>query len=347
MRPYACARSRTAARLRLANLSLDLKLSAVYCTQYDPARDSGPRRTMASKVTRTFFEKVWSDHFITDLGDDTLLLQIDRLFLHELSGSVTLRELAQSGRAPDSPQQVFAVVDHVVSTRPGRGPDDGRNATASEMIRQTRRAVGELGIRFFDVGDPRQGIVHVVSPELAIALPAGTLEQVKPKTMRIRFDGALQPGVGAKDLVLSLIGRVGANGGIGFAVEFAGPVVQAMPIEQRLTLCNMAIEFSAKYGFVSPDDATYEYLAGREFAPKGEQWDRAVAYWRTLPSDADAEFDRELVIDAAAIEPQVTWGTSPQHVVGVGGTVPSPADFSDPGARTLVERALDYQQLKP
>jgi 3-isopropylmalate/(R)-2-methylmalate dehydratase large subunit len=336
---------------------------------------------MASKAARTFFDKVWSDHFITDLGDDTHLLQIDRLFLHELSGSVTLRELAESGRKPDSPQQVFAVIDHVVSTRPGRGPDDGRNATASEMIRQTRRAVGELGIRFFDVGDPRQGIVHVVSPELGIALPGvtlvcgdshtctvggigalawgigstegihvlatGTLQQVKPRTMCVRFEGKLQAAVTAKDLILALIGRVGANGGIGFAVEFAGPVVRAMSIEQRLTLCNMAIELSAKYGFVPPDDTTYEYLAGREFAPQGEDWDRALAYWRTLPSDADAGFDRELAIDCSAIEPQVTWGTSPQHVVGIGGSIPAPGDFADPGARTLVERALDYQRLQP
>jgi 3-isopropylmalate/(R)-2-methylmalate dehydratase large subunit len=330
---------------------------------------------------RTFFEKVWSDHFIADLGDNTHLLQIDRLFLHELSGSVTIRELQESKRVPNSPKQVFAVIDHVVSTAPGRGPNDGRNATASEMIQQTRRAVNEMGFTFFDVGDPRQGIVHVVSPELGIALPGlslvcgdshtctvgavgalawgigstegihvlatGTLQQVKPKTMRITFEGTLPLGVTAKDLILSLIGRIGANGGIGYAVEFAGPVVRAMSIEERLTLCNMAIEFSAKYGFVPPDEKTFEYLLDREFAPKGAAWDRAVEYWRSLPTDAGATFDRELTIDCSTLQPQVTWGTSPQHVINIDGTVPAPQDFSDAGARTLVERALEYQRLQP
>jgi 3-isopropylmalate/(R)-2-methylmalate dehydratase large subunit len=336
---------------------------------------------MPQSPGRTFFEKVWSDHFIADLGDNTHLLQIDRLFLHELSGSVTVRELQDSGRKPDSPEQVFAVIDHVVSTAPGRGINDGRNATASEMIQQTRRAVNEMGFTFFDVGDPRQGIVHVVSPELGIALPGltlvcgdshtctvggvgalawgigstegihvlatGTLQQARPKTMRVRFDGKLPVGVTSKDLILNLIGRLGANGGIGYAVEFAGPVVRAMSIEERLTLCNMAIEFSAKYGFVPPDEKTIEYLKGREFAPKGSDWDNAVAYWRSLPSDPDAKFDREIAIDCSNLLPQVTWGTSPQHVVDITGKVPAPTDFSDAGARALVEKALEYQQLKP
>ena len=336
---------------------------------------------MTAEVPRTFFEKIWSDHFIADLGDDTHLLQIDRLFLHELSGSVTVRELQESKRVPNSPGQVFAVIDHVVSTAPGRGPNDGRNATASEMIQQTRCAAREMGFTFFDVGDPRQGIVHVVSPELGIALPGltlvcgdshtctvgaigalawgigstegihvlatGTLQQVKPKTMRIVFDGILPKGITAKDLILHLIGRIGANGGIGYAVEFAGPVVRAMSVEERLTLCNMAIEFSAKYGFVPPDETTYEYLHGREFAPKGAAWDHAIDYWRSLQTDEEAVFDREMTLDCSTLQPQVTWGTSPQHVVGIDGVVPSPQDFAEPGARSLAERALEYQQLQP
>lgn len=336
---------------------------------------------MENDPQRTFFEKVWSEHLIADLGDNTHLLQIDRLFLHELSGSVTIRELQESKRVPCSPEQVFAVIDHVVSTAPGRGPNDGRNATAAEMIQQTRRAVNEMGFTFFDVGDARQGIVHVVSPELGIALPGltlvcgdshtctvggigalawgigstegihvlatGTLQQVKPKTMRISFEGALPAGVTAKDLILALIGRIGANGGIGYAVELAGPVVRAMSIEERLTLCNMAIELSAKYGFVPPDEKTFEYLHGRQFAPKGANWDRAVEHWRSLPSDAGASFDRELTIECSSLQPQVTWGTSPQHVISIDARVPAPEDFSDPGARTLVERALEYQRLLP
>jgi 3-isopropylmalate/(R)-2-methylmalate dehydratase large subunit len=336
---------------------------------------------MVDAAHRTFFEKVWNDHFIADLGDNTHLLQIDRLFLHELSGSVTIRELIESGRMPDSPGQVFAVLDHVVSTAPGRGPNDGRNATASEMIQQTRRSVTDMGFTFFDIGDRRQGIVHVVSPELGIALPGstlvcgdshtctvggigalawgigstegihvlatGTLQQAKPKTMRISFEGRRPVGVTPKDLILNLIGRLGANGGIGYAVEFAGPVVRAMSIEERLTLCNMAIEFSAKYGFVPPDDTTLDYLHGREFAPKGRDWDRAVDYWRSTSSGREAVFDREYVIDCSDLEPQVTWGTSPQHVIAIGGYIPSPSDFEDAGARSLVVRALEYQRLEP
>jgi 3-isopropylmalate/(R)-2-methylmalate dehydratase large subunit len=170
---------------------------------------------------------------------------------------------------------------------------------------------------------------------------------MKPKTMRVNFDGKLAPGVHAKDMILHLIGTIGANGGIGYAVEFAGEAVRSLPVEGRLTLCNMAIEFSAKYGFVPPDEVTYEYLKGREFAPKGAAWDRAVAYWRTLPTDAGAAFDHEVTIDCTEIDPQVTWGTSPQHVVSVGGSVPDPTEASDVGTRNLVERALNYVGLKP
>jgi 3-isopropylmalate/(R)-2-methylmalate dehydratase large subunit len=165
--------------------------------------------------------------------------------------------------------------------------------------------------------------------------------------MRVSFDGPLPPGVFPKDLVLHLIGRIGANGGIGYAVEFAGSAIRALPVEGRLTLCNMAIEFSAKYGFVPPDDVTLHYLAGREFAPKGPAWDRAVAYWRTLPTDPAAAFDHEVAIDCAALSPHVTWGTSPQQVVPIDGRVPDPAHVADPGARALVERALHYVRLTP
>jgi len=333
---------------------------------------------------RTFFEKVWSDHVIADLGDDTYLLQIDRLFLHEMSGSVAIEALEQSGRKPANPKQVYTVIDHVIASRPGRGPDEARPGagdSAVEMIRATRRQSHTYGFTFFDSNDPRQGIVHVVSPEQAIALPGlslvcgdshtctvggigalawgigstecehvlatQALPQLKPKTMRVNFEGKLPPGVHAKDMVLALIGKIGANAGIGYAVEFAGEAVRSLPVEGRLTLCNMAIEFSAKYGFVPPDDVTYAYLKGREFAPKGEDWDRAVAYWRTLPTEPGAVFDNEITIDCAEITPQVTWGTSPQHVISVEGRVPDPAETTDAGTRSLVERALGYVGLTP
>jgi 3-isopropylmalate/(R)-2-methylmalate dehydratase large subunit len=334
-----------------------------------------------SMKPRTFFEKVWSEHVIADLGDDTSLLQIDRLFLHDLSGRSAMRELEKSGRRPASPGQVCAVIDHVVSTRPGRGPDESRSPETRSMIVDTRNLANEYGFAFFGVDNPRQGIVHVVSPETGAALPGLTLvcgdshtctvggvgalawgigstecehviatqalTQIRPKTMRVVFDGKLAPGVYPKDMVMHLIGKIGANGGIGYAVEFAGSAVRDMPVEGRLTLCNMAVEFSAKYGFVPPDETTIAYLEGREFAPKGAEWDRAVAHWRTLPTESGAVFDHEVTIDCADIQPQVTWGTSPQHVAPIDGRVPDPASFADPGARGLVERALDYIRLAP
>ena len=329
----------------------------------------------------TFFEKVWRDHVIAELGDDAALLQIDRLFLHEMSGSVAIRQLEQSGRAAASPELVFTVIDHVIDSAPGRTRNQSHAKAGTAMIEATRVGSARHGFTFFDVGDPRQGIVHVVSPERGIALPGLTLvcgdshtctvggvgalawgigstecehvlatqalAQSKPKTMRVNFEGTPPPGVFPKDLVLALIGRIGANGGIGYAVEFAGAAVRAMPVEGRLTLCNMAIEFQAKYGFVPPDETTIEYLRGREFSPEGEAWDRAVAYWRTLPSDPDAVFDAEVTIDCATVRPQVTWGTSPQQVSAIDGHVPDPGAIDDPAVRQLLERALAYIRLAP
>ncbi len=329
----------------------------------------------------TFFEKVWRDHVISDLGDDTALLQIDRLFLHEMSGSVAMRQLEESGRKPMSPELVFSVIDHVIDTLPGRTMNQSHAKAGAAMIQAARRGSKQYGVTFIDVDDPRQGIVHVISPELGVALPGltlvcgdshtctvggigalawgigstegehvlatQTLAQVKPKTMRVSFEGTPPPGVFPKDLILALIGTIGANGGIGYAVEFAGSAIRAMPVEGRLTICNMAIEFSAKYGFVPPDEVTLEYLKGREYAPKGEAWERAAAYWRTLPSDPGAKFDAEVTIDCGAIRPQVTWGTSPQQVAGIDARVPDPKAVADEGTRQLLERALQYVGLAP
>jgi 3-isopropylmalate/(R)-2-methylmalate dehydratase large subunit len=332
-------------------------------------------------MPKTFFEKVWDEHVIADLGDSTALLQIDRLVLHEMSGSVAIRQLEESGRQPAMPELVFTVIDHVIDTVPGRGPSQSPAKAGAAMIEGARRGSKKYGFTFFDVGDPRQGIAHVIAPELAVALPGLTLvcgdshtstiggigalawgigstegehvlatqalAQVKPKTMRVNFEGKLASGVFAKDMVLHLIGKIGANGGIGYAVEFAGPAIRALPIEGRLTVCNMAIEFQAKYGFIPPDEVTIEYLKGREFAPKGAAWDAAVKHWRSLPTDPDAVFDNEVTIDCGEIRPHVTWGTSPQQVAPIDGRVPDPSEFADPGARKLVERALEYIRLKP
>lgn len=336
---------------------------------------------MSTAKPRTFFEKAWNDHAIAGLGEDTHLLQVDRLLLHDVTGGVAMRELRAQGRPVACRDQVFSVIDHLLVTKPQSAPRDGWSPAAVQAIAESRKHSRLLGLHFIDVDDRRQGITHVIAPELGIALPGltmvcgdshtctlggigalawgigtsevthvlatQTLAQSKPNTMRVWFEGALHSGVSAKDMILSLIGRVTAAGGSGYAVEFAGPAVRSLPIEARLTLCNMAIEFSAKYGFIAPDDSTYEYLAGREFAPRGTDWDRAVAYWRTLPSDDGARFDSEIRIDCTLLAPQVTWGTSPQHVASVGATVPAPSELADAGARGLAERALEYQELAP
>ena len=275
--------------------------------------------------------------------------------------------------------QVFTMIEHLISTQPGRGPTDSVSVSGPVMIETTRKASIEWGFHFIDYNDPRQGIAHVAAPELGIAFPGATLvccdshtstnggvgalafgigaseaehvlatqtlAQSRPRTMRVTFTGRLAPGVYAKDMILALIGQIGAQGGIGYATEFAGPAVSELSVEGRLTLCNMAIEFSCKYGFVPPDEKTIDYLRGSEFSPKGKDWDRAVAYWRTLPSDAGAIFDREVTVDCSQLKPQVTWGISPQQVVSVCDAIPDPSMAADEEARQLGERALGYMQL--
>lgn len=330
---------------------------------------------------RTYFEKVWDEHAIADLSDGAWLLQIDRLLLHDVTGSVVMRELAAAGHAPDSPGQVFGVIDHLLVTRPQAAPRDGWTPIAAQMISEARRLAQYLGIELIDVEDPRQGITHVIAPELGIALPGltvvcgdshtctlggigaigwgigtsegthvlatQTLVETWPRQMRVVFEGELGPCVGAKDMILHLIGEIGTGGGAGHAIEFAGPAVCALSVEARLTLCNMAVECSAKYGFVAPDEKVFEYLRGRACAPRGAAWDAAVSHWRSLATEPGARFDREIRIDAGAVEPQVTWGTSPQHVVSVGASVPSPARAGDAPAQALAAAALAYQQLQP
>jgi 3-isopropylmalate/(R)-2-methylmalate dehydratase large subunit len=335
----------------------------------------------ATTHARTFFDKVWDDHVIAKLGDDADLLQIDRLVLHELSGSQAVRALAEAGHEPMSRRQVFTVIEHLLSTKPGRGPNDSPSKSGPIMIETTRKASRDWGFNFIDYDDPRQGIAHVVAPEQGIAFPGATivccdshtstvggigalawgigaseaehvlatqaLAQSRPKKMRVIFDGTLRDGVYAKDMILALIGKIGAQGGIGYATEYAGSAIRALPIEGRLTVCNMSIEFSCKYGFVPPDEATIEYLAGREFSPKAATWDAAVAYWRTLRTDEGAAFDREVSIDCDRLQPQVTWGISPQQVTEIDGRVPDPSDAADSEARELAEKALSYMRLSP
>ena len=328
----------------------------------------------------TIIEKIWNEHEIADLEDGTCLLYMDRVFLHERTGSVALKGLEATGRKVRNPEQAFCTMDHIVDTTPGRN-DDTRMPGGTAFIQTTRAAANAAGINLFDLGDQRQGIAHVISPEQGIALPGitlvcpdshtGTLGGLgalawgigsteaehalatktlvvkKPQTMRVKFDGALPQGVTAKDMILKLIGEHSASGGIGYAIEFAGQAVRDLPVEARLTLCNMTVEFGAWSGLVAPDEKTFDYVRGRPYAPSEEQWEQAVAYWRTLTTDAGASFDKEITIDCADIVPQVTWGTSPMHETGIDQVVPDPANEGNEAKRSAIEKALEYMALEP
>lgn len=328
----------------------------------------------------TIIEKIWNEHEIADLEDGTCLLYMDRVFLHERTGSVALKGLEATGRKVRNPEQAFCTMDHIVDTTPGRN-DDTRMPGGTAFIQTTRAAAIAAGITLFDLGDQRQGIAHVISPEQGIALPGitlvcpdshtGTLGGLgalawgigsteaehalatktlvvkKPKTMRVKFDGTLPQGVTAKDMILKLIGEHSASGGIGYAIEFAGQAVRDLPVEARLTLCNMTVEFGAWSGLVAPDEKTFDYVRGRPYAPSEEQWEQAVAYWRTLTTDAGASFDKEITIDCADIVPQVTWGTSPMHETGIDQVVPDPANEGNEAKRSAIEKALEYMALEP
>ena len=330
-------------------------------------------------MPRTLFDKVWDAHVIAEMGDGYQLCHVDRNLLHDLSGAKALTDLTRRGLSVHSPKLNFAVPDHGVSTAPGR------TATSTEISARLAPAFREkalaAGITHYDVNSPEQGIVHVIGPELGLTLPGlmitcgdshtsthgalgaiafgvgstevahvlatQTIVQKKPGTMRVRFEGRAGAGVGPKDMILYLMGAIGAGGGDGYALEYAGSAIRGMDIEGRLTICNMSIECGAKMGMVAPDDMTYDYIAGRRFAPKVEVWAQALAYWRGLPSDDDAAFDREVVIEMADIAPQITWGTSPEHVSDVGGRVPDPAEAPDAGRQEAWAAALDYMGLTP
>jgi 3-isopropylmalate/(R)-2-methylmalate dehydratase large subunit len=328
---------------------------------------------------RTLFDKVWDEHVVDTLAPGIDLLHVDRHLLHDMHGGGALAALVQRGVRVHDPELTFATADHVVETR--RGRTGGLAVWADDLIDLLRTQTARHGVRMFDVGQDGHGIVHVIGPELGITLPGTilvcgdshtcthgalgalawgigsteiehvlatqTIVQRRPGTMRVRFDGTLAAGNTAKDMVLALIGRIGTAGGTGRAIEFAGPAVRALGMEARMTLCNLSIEAGAKVGHVAPDDTTYQWLAGRRFAPSGADWDRAVAHWRTLPSDDGAHFGIEHAIDVSTLVPQVTWGTSPEQVVGIDGVVPDPADAPDAERRRAWADALAYMGLEP
>lgn len=328
---------------------------------------------------RTLFDKLWDAHVVRDLGDGWALLHIDRHLLHDLSGPPALADIAQRGLKLHDPDLAFSTPDHAVSSRPGRVATTfplGGKLHAALKVRSA-----EMGVRMFDLGQAGQGIVHVMGPELGIVLPGltvicgdshtctngglgalafgvgssesshalatQTLRMKKPKLLRIRCEGSLPRGVGAKDLALHIIGLLGAAAGVGCVIEYCGPAVEALEVEERLTLCNLAVELGARAGLVAPDERTYAYLKGRPYAPAGAAFEQAVDYWRTLPGDPGARADREQVIDAAAVRPTVTWGTSPEHVLTIDGRIPEPARIADAARREAYLAALDYMGLEP
>ena len=328
----------------------------------------------------TLYEKLWKSHLVHEEADGTGLIYIDRHLVHEVTSPQAFEGLAIAGRKPWRIGSVVATADHNVPTR-NRAAGIG-DPIARLQVETLDRNIEKFSVPvYYGMTDARQGIVHVIGPEQGATLPGMTVvcgdshtsthgafaalafgigtsevEHVlatqcllakKAKTLRIRIEGALPAGVTAKDVVLAVIGRIGTAGGTGHAIEFSGSTVRARSMEGRMTMCNMAIEAGARAGMVGVDDTTVAYLEGRHFVPKGEMFARASAYWRTLVSDEGARFDREVEINAAALKPQVTWGTSPEMVVAIDERVPDPAREKDPVRREAMERALEYMGLDP
>jgi 3-isopropylmalate/(R)-2-methylmalate dehydratase large subunit len=342
-----------------------------------------PLRRRLSMVARTLYDKLWDMHLVSQRDDGTALLYIDRHLIHEVTSPQAFEGLALAGRRPWRLGANLAVPDHNVSTDPAErkgGYAVMKDAVSRIQLETLDANCERFGIREIPLHDVRQGIVHVIGPETGSVLPGMTVvcgdshtsthgalgclahgigtsevEHVlatqclvtrKMKNMLVRVDGRLGPFVTAKDLVLAVIGRIGTAGGTGHAIEFGGDAVRALSLEGRMTVCNMAIEAGARAGLVAVDQVTIDYVRGRELAPAGERWDAAEAAWRDLVSDPGARFDRVVEIDAAGIEPQVTWGNSPEMVTGVSGRVPDPAAIADAEQRGSVERALAYMGLK-
>jgi 3-isopropylmalate/(R)-2-methylmalate dehydratase large subunit len=329
-------------------------------------------------MPRTMFEKIWSRHVVAEGPGGQALLYVDRHLLHEGS-THALARLERKGRPVRRPEACLATADHYVPTAPGGG--EIANPEIRAMVADLDRHSQRLGITFFGRGEPRQGIVHVIGPEQGATQPGITLMcgdshtathgafgalacgigstevehvlatqclwQRRPKVMRITVTGTRPFGVMAKDVILAIIARIGAGGGVGHAIEYAGPVVRAMSMDERMTVCNMSIEAGARAGMIAPDETTFAYLEGRPLAPRGEMWPRALAFWKTVPSDADAAFDREVTLEAGELAPSVTWGTSPQDALPITGRVPDPATVGDPARRASMERALAYMALTP
>lgn len=328
-------------------------------------------------MAQTLYEKIWHRHMVDQVGTDTLLY-IDRHLIHEVTSPQAFSGLTEKDRKVRCPNKTFATMDHSISTRSlaidACGP-------ANQLQLQTlANNCEEHGIKLYPVGHQKQGIVHVIGPELGLILPGmtvvcgdshtathgafgalafgigtsqvehvlatQTLKQTKAKTMKVDVQGQLLQGVTAKDIILAIIGKIGHAGATSHVIEYAGEAIEALSMEERMTICNMSIEAGAKAGLIAPDQTTVDYIKGREFAPKGKNWEAAIADWATLKSDADADFDTLVVLKAQDIEPQVTWGTNPGQVVAINSPIPGPDDFSDAVEKVSAQKALDYMDIK-
>ena len=333
----------------------------------------------------TLYEKIWADHVVERRDDGTCLIYIDRHLVHEVTSPQAFSGLRSARRPVRRPDLTLAVPDHNLPTTPRVDANGKRlaiaDAASAEQLAALERNTAEFGIDYIDATAAEQGIVHVVGPEQGFTLPGTTLvcgdshtsahgalgalafgigtsevEHVlatqtlllrQSRTMEIRVDGTLGFGVSAKDVVLAIIGKIGAAGGTGHVIEFTGEVIRALSVEGRLTVSNMSIEGGARAGLIAPDETTYAYLKGRPMAPSGDAWNRALAYWRTLPTDAAASYDAVVRLDAIDIAPSLTWGTSPEDVVAITGIVPDPDSFGDPSKRVAAQKSLDYMGLAP
>ena len=328
---------------------------------------------------RTLFEKIWDDHVVHRTDDGTCVLYIDRHLVHEVTSPQAFEGLRMAGRKVRKPEATLAVADHNVPTYDRSLPI--KEEESRIQIETLSKNCAEFGITLFDMKDKRQGIVHIIGPEQgftqpgmtivcgdshtsthgafgALAFGIGTSEvehvlatqtliQKPAKTMRITVDGKLSPGVTAKDMILAIIGKIGTAGGTGYVIEYAGEAVRSLSMAGRMTMCNMSIEGGARAGMIAPDEVTFKYIKGRPMAPKNDNWDKAVEYWRSLKSDDGAKYDVEVTLKAEEIPPLVTWGTTPEDIVPITGAVPSPADFTDPNKKKSVERMLEYMALTP
>jgi 3-isopropylmalate/(R)-2-methylmalate dehydratase large subunit len=328
-------------------------------------------------MARTLFDKVWESHLVEREAGQPELLYIDLHLVHEVTSPQAFEGLRLAGRTVRRPDLTLATMDHNVVT----GDDTPMDELSAQQLEALRVNCEEFGVPLYATGSGREGIVHVIGPELGITQPGmtivcgdshtsthgafgalafgigtsevehvlatQTLQQNKPRSMRIRFEGELPEHATAKDIVLAAIGRLDVDGGVGYVIEYAGPVIEQLSMEGRLTICNMSIEAGARAGMIAPDETTFAYLEGRPGAPQGAAWDAEVERWRSLPTDDDAVFDQELVIDVSELGSQVTWGTNPGMVVPIDGVVPDPATIADADARAAAERALVYMALEP